>query len=75
MDETLEDLVTTATKRAYEQAMVLHGRVPTQSEVTVVLVQAQIAVLAASLFDPEELLTYWGNIITVIRGGKSLEAS
>ena len=65
---SVDELVVEATKRAYEQATVFNGREPTLAETSTVLLQAQLAVLASYMFEDEELLEFWKNVINVIRG-------
>ncbi len=64
----IEELVTEATQRAIEAATVQLGRGPSMSEAGVVLLQAQVAMLAASLLEEDELITFYRNVIEVIIG-------
>lgn len=64
----LDDLVVEASRRATEQATIYNGREPTLAEASLVLLQAQLAVLASSMFDDDELVEYWESVISVVRG-------
>lgn len=69
VDPRLDDLVIEATRRAYEVATVYYGREPTLSETTLILLQSQLALLAATIFQGDDLVAYWRGVIDVIRGG------
>jgi hypothetical protein len=64
----LDELVLEATRRAYEAAVVCHGREPTLAETSLVLLQSQIALLASTMLQGDDLLAYWKGVIEVIRG-------
>lgn len=70
IQEQIEDTVAEVTKRAYEQAIILYGREPNGFEVAIIQFQAQLSMLTAALFEDEEQLQYWKNVVAVIQGGK-----
>jgi len=75
----VEELVVEATQRAYEAAMINAGKEPSTLEITTVLLQSQLAVLAQLFCESEDdLADYWKAVIAVIkgvRGGSQGEAS
>lgn len=77
MGTELEDLIGEATSRAYERAMLRYGREPTANEVALHLMECQLMLLLAELYDDDaSMLDYWRRVILVLRDGKmSGEAS
>lgn len=72
-DQDIEQLVKEAHQRAYEQAMLSVGREPNHFEVVILLIQAQLSMLTSTMLDRDELATFWRNVATVLRGGKTTE--
>lgn len=69
-DSDVLALIHVAHQRAIEQATIVHGREPTMVEVLLLLMQSQIAMLTCTIFDHDELLAYWRNVIAVVREGR-----
>lgn len=71
MKDPVDDLVVEASRRAVEAATVLYKREPTVIEASLILIQAQVAMLTATLLGGDEMEKYWANVIKVIRGRTS----
>lgn len=70
LDPRVEELVQEANSRAVERVM-LEFPEPTATDAILVVVQAQISVLARGILDDDEFLEFWRDVVTVIKNGKT----
>lgn len=70
LDPHLEELVEEAKSRSVER-VVLEIPDATAADAVMLLLQSQVAVMMTRIFDGEELVDFWEDVVACIRNGKS----
>lgn len=70
LEDRLADLIHEATVRAYERVTVESGREATGTDVSLLLIQTQVALLQSIILDDNELIEFWEDVVGTIKNGK-----